>query len=62
MLGSREHARALVTFGSPGYAMVGRETVPLVSDDHFVARFTTFKGLGDVTILADEAGDVYVAR
>jgi hypothetical protein len=58
----REHTRALVTFGSPTQARIGRELLPLESDRRFVAAYTPFKGLGDVTILADEAGDVYVAR
>ncbi len=63
VLGSkREHTRALVTFGPSAHVRVDRALLPLESEHRFVAAFTPFQGLGDATILADEAGDVYVAR
>jgi hypothetical protein len=58
---TRDRSRGQVTFGVVPHAQVDGASLLLRTDRRFVAASTPFDGLGDETLLVDDAGDVYLA-
>jgi hypothetical protein len=55
------HTRAVVTFGASPHAHVDGSPIALRTGVQFVAA-ATYLGIGEETLLVDDAGDVYLAR